>query len=461
METKMKFLRVLASALVSMFVLVGSIFFLPLSLPSNTTIVSAALLTPTPTPLPTSTPPIAQPPQANLDLKVDLKNELYFSGGGVPPLLCDIAPQELAQLPKVSVIYEFSTDGGKTLCIVGVPAQNGDQLTATLFDAAGFPIASGSFVIEKLQPTVGKVLTNDAARRHVGYMSKVTSSFGNNNSPMTDRIEIPFRTLPNLPENGYWVVDWQGQHIKSAVLQLLPPEPVVVIQPQTDSLFGETPCGTQAPGQVVPLLGMGFPPNTIVPFGLYRVLSDTTFTLVQSQFLQSNGTGVVDANIQIPPTAPRGRYFLLGVLHPESENEMYAGASSCRWTIEPSLATQPPQAVERYYQVRTMSDRSLDDSELQTILLGEALEQQQTVLQTLRDTNCYWIFSNQQIQFDEWTVFSVNLIEMYVTVREDADLYCNGERDRGSYTTETLYRVGFNIERFSDQWFVTKRWRVR
>lgn len=119
------------------------------------------------------------------------------------------------------------------------------------------------------------------------------------------------------------------------------------------------------------------------------------------------------------------------------------------------------QAVLRFYEVRTKADRSLDDSEWESISIGEALEQQIQVLQTLREKNCYWIFTNQKIQFDEWTVFGANSIEMYVTVREDADLYCNGKHDRGSYTSATPYRSGFRVERFSDKWFVTRRWRER
>lgn len=138
------------------------------------------------------------------------------------------------------------------------------------------------------------------------------------------------------------------------------------------------------------------------------------------------------------------------------------------------IATAPPLAVENetellnkarravllFYEIRTKADKSLDDSNLQSILMGEALEQQKQIMQTLRDKNCYWIFSNQHIRFDTWTVFSSNLIELNVTVTEDADLYCNGEKDRGSYNSDTPYRVGFRAERFSEHWFVTKRWRL-
>lgn len=422
MPTTMKTLRVLGSAFISLWVVVGSVFFLQLGLPSGATAVSAALLIPSPTPLPTSTPPVGGAPQANLDLKSEL---FLWAGGGVPSA-CDTAQLQLSQLPMVSVAgsldYGFSLNSGRALCIYGIPAQNGDLLTATLYDTAGYQVASGTFVIDKVHPTVGKVLTNDTGHRHVGYTSRVNSIFGADNSPLMDLIEIRFRALPKLPATGYWVVDWRGQHIKSDVQQIWRDGPGLVIQPQTDNLFGESPCPSRAPGEVVPILGIDFPPDTIVPFGLYRYLPTdsngftTKVTLVSSQFLRSDGAGIIDANIQITPTAPPGLYFLLAVLDPTSDTENVA-TSSCRWAVAPSLAFQPPPppGAETFF-FESFEGSNLDRNIWRLYDVPNSVSVYGSILRLANFGSRFPFLYNQELAFPQYGDFRVQSLFRYSKV---------------------------------------------
>ena len=58
--------------------------------------------------------------------------------------------------------------------------------------------------------------------------------------------------------------------------------------------------------------------------------------------------------------------------------------------------------IYRWYDIKTEADRKVNSANLNTVLRGDFLEHQLNVIKTLRDKNCYWIFSNRRIQFDSF-----------------------------------------------------------
>jgi len=111
--------------------------------------------------------------------------------------------------------------------------------------------------------------------------------------------------------------------------------------------------------------------------------------------------------------------------------------------------------IERFFEIKTQALRTLDDSAFEAVLQGAALERVRNSLNTLRSKNCYWIFSNRIIQFNHWELVNPNYAVVYTRVREDANLYCNGRLDPGSYYDP--YNVRFELERINGRWFITNR----
>lgn len=346
MKTKIKSLRVLGSAFISMFVVVGSIFFLQINLPSGAPVLSAALLTPTPQP--TSTPPIGQPPQTN----VDLKSELFdWAGGGGPGLDCEFVELTASDLPMVFTrpdgMLPLHVNDGLDLCIEGVPTGNGDQLIVDLFNEQGNFVASTNLVIKKIAADQGAVVTDDIFHRTVGEVGKTKLVWWDDSSPLIDFIRINVNLFTDLPREGHWVITTWQYTVESKQEQIMPDINGIIVNPSND-LVGPPTCPLQDPGGTVKFQAIGLPPFRDIPFGMYKwipsdiVGGDSKAVLVQSQFLRSDSAGRVDGVVQIPRTATRGSYFLVGVLNPGADRGSGAGALSCDLRVEPSLAFEPP-----------------------------------------------------------------------------------------------------------------------
>ena len=117
------------------------------------------------------------------------------------------------------------------------------------------------------------------------------------------------------------------------------------------------------------------------------------------------------------------------------------------------------QVIEQFYKVRDYSNRYLDDSTLESILVGKALEQQKNIIAKLREKNCYWIFKDRQLVFTNWQARGANGMSVDVSVIENADLYCNMKRDPGSYTSNDPYINHFVVDKYQNSWYISNRWR--
>lgn len=90
--------------------------------------------------------------------------------------------------------------------------------------------------------------------------------------------------------------------------------------------------------------------------------------------------------------------------------------------------------VDEWDRIHHDVDYTLDGSGLDSVLTGDALLQQQKVLQNLRATNCYWIFTDlEPSRITEWDVVSAD--EVFVTMHKhwDGKNYCKGKLTKGSF----------------------------
>jgi hypothetical protein len=124
--------------------------------------------------------------------------------------------------------------------------------------------------------------------------------------------------------------------------------------------------------------------------------------------------------------------------------------------------TPPTQAeiqalVDRWDQIHHEVDRTLDPTDLPLVLTGGALLQQEKTLRDLKQSQCYWEFTDlAPSQITEWQEISVN--EVIVTMRKhwDARVYCKGKLDT-RYSFDEPFLVRYQIVRTNQGWRIAEK----
>lgn len=111
--------------------------------------------------------------------------------------------------------------------------------------------------------------------------------------------------------------------------------------------------------------------------------------------------------------------------------------------------------LERWERIHHQADRTWDTSDLDTVLRGDALDQQRSVVGSLEERNCYWIIEELiDPQITRFDVIDASRVVVEVNKSWDMDLYCNGNKsgdDDGPFT------MWYNIERIGGQWYITQK----
>lgn len=126
-------------------------------------------------------------------------------------------------------------------------------------------------------------------------------------------------------------------------------------------------------------------------------------------------------------------------------------------TTSPDERKQVEAVVERFFDLRDAADRYLDDSNMDSILTGDALQAQRDSIQTLREQNCYWIFSNRKIDYLSFEMRSETDAIVEVLVRNKAELYCNGALDPGSYSVNDPKYARLALTQHEGRWYITSK----
>lgn len=121
-----------------------------------------------------------------------------------------------------------------------------------------------------------------------------------------------------------------------------------------------------------------------------------------------------------------------------------------------SLSTEIEQVLRLWDKIHHRSDRTLDPSELPLILTGDALEQQRNTLKKLRDSDCYWVFTDLEPP-EVLAIRELTAKEVLVDSRKhwDGNLYC-----RGDYIEKSSFDDPFFIHYrmvFTDRWRIAEK----
>ncbi|MCB0124133.1 MAG: DUF4101 domain-containing protein, partial [Caldilineaceae bacterium] len=113
--------------------------------------------------------------------------------------------------------------------------------------------------------------------------------------------------------------------------------------------------------------------------------------------------------------------------------------------------------VDLWDQIHHEADNTLDPTDLPLVLTGGALRQQEETLRTLKQSQCYWEFTDlAPSQITEWREISVN--EVIVTMRKhwDARVYCKGKLDT-RYSFDEPFLVRYQIVRTNQGWRIAEK----
>ena len=111
--------------------------------------------------------------------------------------------------------------------------------------------------------------------------------------------------------------------------------------------------------------------------------------------------------------------------------------------------------IERWDLIHHHADHYLETSELDTVLRGDALQDQINAIETLKRKNCYWniyeLIPPRIVRFD---VINTKLLVVEVEKKWDMDLFCNNTKvlDKDGW-----FIAKYTIEKIDQQWFITKK----
>ena len=101
----------------------------------------------------------------------------------------------------------------------------------------------------------------------------------------------------------------------------------------------------------------------------------------------------------------------------------------------PSISrTDIEDLLERWDEVHHQADRNWDTSQLNTVLHGEALSEQRTTVNTLKDNNCYWVIQDLVTpRISRYDIVNSDYLIVEVDKSWDMDRYCNGRKNGDDY----------------------------
>lgn len=117
--------------------------------------------------------------------------------------------------------------------------------------------------------------------------------------------------------------------------------------------------------------------------------------------------------------------------------------------------TEIEDLLDRWDEAHHQADRYWDTSQLNTVLYGDALTQQQETIRTLKNSNCYWVIRDLITpRISRFDIIDSNHLIVEVEKDWDMDKYCNGKKngdDDGPFT------MRYNIERINGRWYITQK----
>jgi hypothetical protein len=113
--------------------------------------------------------------------------------------------------------------------------------------------------------------------------------------------------------------------------------------------------------------------------------------------------------------------------------------------------------LNRWDQIHHEVDRTLEPSDLPTVLTGHALQEQLNTLESLHASRCYWIFADvSPPQILKWKKVSSQMVEVDVRKHWDGKLYCSGKLQRNAAITEPFI-VRYEVVQLEFGWRIARK----
>ncbi len=113
--------------------------------------------------------------------------------------------------------------------------------------------------------------------------------------------------------------------------------------------------------------------------------------------------------------------------------------------------------IQQFAQIKAYALRYLDDSQLETVLAGDALDSQRASLEWLRQKNAYWDTRLHELVIDSVTLAGSTRASVSVTKVETGLLYIDGKLNERSSYTRDRYRVAYDLELIGGRWYITRK----
>jgi len=113
--------------------------------------------------------------------------------------------------------------------------------------------------------------------------------------------------------------------------------------------------------------------------------------------------------------------------------------------------------IEEFAEIKAHALRYLDDSQLETVLAGEALDAQRASLRWLRENDAYWGITLHELNIDSVTFLDSRHTRVLVTKVETGLLYIDGKLSERSSYTRDIYLVSYDLELIEGRWYITRK----
>lgn len=112
--------------------------------------------------------------------------------------------------------------------------------------------------------------------------------------------------------------------------------------------------------------------------------------------------------------------------------------------------------IKRWDEIHHYADQTLDISGLDTVLTGNALEQQINTIRDLKEKNCQWSFTDlSPAKVVSRTILSETKVLVDVQKHWDAKLYCNNSLDPQS--SEKRFIAVYHLVKMNAGWRISSK----
>lgn len=113
--------------------------------------------------------------------------------------------------------------------------------------------------------------------------------------------------------------------------------------------------------------------------------------------------------------------------------------------------------VEEFAEIKAYALRHLDDSQLETVLAGDALDAQRSSLTWLQENDAYWDITLHELVIDSVTLVNSTRASVLVTKVETGFLYVDGKLSEPSSYMRDTYQVSYDLEVIKGHWYITRK----